>query len=77
MTTLTTGGSPMRASEGYSRSARFSITERGRRDLRYVPTCTCRPALDGLLLACKECGTVYAYLKEESWGGQSSPHKKV
>lgn len=42
------------------------VTEEGRHDLATAPTCNCKPKLDGLLMSCPDCGTVYGYLRDGS-----------
>lgn len=50
----------------WPRSAgRFVVTPKGHADLLEAQTCECAPRLDGLLLTCRECGTVFGYLREE------------
>lgn len=43
---------------------RYTITELGRYDLIFAPTCLCDPRLKGLIVQCAACGTVYGHLSE-------------
>lgn len=48
----------VRASTGYR------ITREGALAWRNLPTCNCCPKLDGLLIVCHECGTVFGTLRD-------------
>jgi hypothetical protein len=42
---------------------RWTITDVGRSDLRTCEQCRCQVKVAGVLVECRECGTVYGYLQ--------------
>jgi hypothetical protein len=42
----------------------YRITAEGKLAWRNLPTCKCCPKLDGLLITCQECGTVFGTLRD-------------
>ena len=57
----------MGTSSSVDRSCGFVITDAGRQGWREPEVCACRPELEGALLVCNKCGTVFAVLKAVSW----------
>jgi hypothetical protein len=52
-----------------SRGCGFEITQLGREDRRQLPTCDCRPVIDGGLYVCHDCGTVWGVLRGRLYTG--------
>jgi hypothetical protein len=50
-------------------TARYVLTEEGRKALSEAPRCACAIRFAGLLLVCSDCGTVYGHFTQLAIGG--------
>ena len=49
----------------------FVLTAAGHEALLHAEVCECQVKLEGLLVVCRDCGTVYGYMRDERIGGPS------
>lgn len=48
---------------------RYVLTDAGRELLRHHEPCLCEVKFEGLLLACRHCGTIYGHMNQLTLGG--------